>query len=49
MPLLEGISPKVNLVARLEIKLAYYDVAVHEDSLSSNMMSNSTKRVRIWG
>ena len=25
----KGISPKVNVIARLEFELAYYDVTVH--------------------
>ena len=38
----EGISPKVNVITRLEIELAYYDVAVQFVSLYANGIPSHT-------
>ena len=44
----KGISPNMNVIARLEFELAYYDVAVHHISLSPNKDSPLAKYIEAY-
>ena len=41
----KGIRPKVNIMARLEFELAYYEVAVHQIDFSKEILLDSFQKI----